>query len=318
MRLFHSKSFPVIVLCVICGSAPLFGQGILNRVLKRSKQKIERSVEDMLVEKASEAISRKIYKSMSDAFDKMILDAQEQDSTYQANYGDSIAIKYGTMANSWMERMNQAADLPPSYSFDTKVYSEITTGKQKKDEQESIMYFSSTQPLFAIEQLDGKDTRIIVIDSEKDVTVLYMIDKDGKKTAQAIPNMIGLTASLVQMHNEDSLKNDNYTVEATGKTKMIAGYSAEEYEASSEDYTGTYYITKEMKVTWRNTFGAMIEKFAPGSFDQSIDAMDGFLLESNSVHQSDRDLDSSFLVTKVEEKAFEIIQTDYEFGSLAK
>ncbi|NND06674.1 MAG: hypothetical protein HKN87_09870 [Saprospiraceae bacterium] len=307
---------PIILLILLASTTtPLLSQGILNRVLNRSKQKIEQGVEDMLVEKASEAISRKIYKSMSDAFDKMILDAQEQDSAYQVNYSDSLAIKYRDIASGWMERMNETADLPESYKFDVKVYSEITSGRKKKDKQEQIMYFSSTEPLFAIEQLDGKDIRIIVMDSEKDVTVLYMIDKDGTKTAQAIPNMISLAAGVASVHR-DSLDRSAFTVSVTGNTKKIAGYNATEYEVVSQDFTATHYITKEMKVTWRNTFGAMMEKFSPGSFE--MDTIDGFLLESHNVHNSDHDLDNTFLVTKVEDKEFELVQADFEFGSLAQ
>ena len=74
-------------------SPATFGQGLLNRVIKQSKRKIEQKASDLLVEKASEAIANKIYNSMSDAFDQMMADAIKEDSSYQANHGDSVAIK---------------------------------------------------------------------------------------------------------------------------------------------------------------------------------------------------------------------------------
>ena len=70
----------------------------------------------------------------------MLVDAAKQDSAYQANYSDSVAIKYGQLAGDWMSRMNEAADVPESYSFDHKVFVDITSDG---DLQSSILYVST-------------------------------------------------------------------------------------------------------------------------------------------------------------------------------
>ena len=291
---------------------PSDAQGLLNRVLKRSKDKIERGVEDMLVEKASEAISRKIYRSMSDAFDKMIYDAAKQDSAYQANYSDSVAIKYGTLADNWMARMNEAVDLPEAYSFDRTLLIETTSGN---DESEMTMYVSTTSPLLAIEQMEGSDVRIIVIDTEKDVTVLYMTDKKGKKTAQAIPNMMGLAGAMVQTQNAQG-DTEDYTFRATGNSKMVAGYSCEEYEGENDEYLSTFYLTDELDVDWKDVFGGMIQRFAGSSYDDAAFGAKGFMLESHGQHKNKKKEKNSWVTKEVRMTGITITNADYEFGSM--
>ena len=293
---------------------PAQGQGLLNRVLKRSKDKIERGVEDMLVEKASDAISRKIYRSMSDAFDKMIYDAAKQDSAYQANYGDSVAIKYGQLADNWMARMNEAVDLPDSYSFNRSLLIETTSGK---DVNEMTMYLSTESPLLGIEQQEGSELRLIVIDTEKDVTVLYMTDKKGKKTAQAIPNMMGFAGALASSYQADTIDQMDYSIEATGKTKKVAGYTCDEYLGESEDYESTIYITEGLDVDWKEVFGGMIERFAGSTYDNKAMQMNGFMLESHSQHKKKKKDTSSWITKEVKKEGPTIINADYEFGGMS-
>ncbi len=306
-----------IYLIALLGCAlviPAQGQGLLNRVLKRSKDKIEQGVEDMLVEKASDAISRKIYRSMSDAFDKMIYDAAKQDSAYQANYGDSVAIKYGQLADNWMARMNEAVDLPESYAFDRTLLIETTSGN---DVNEMTMYLSTESPLLAIEQEEGSEMRLIVIDTEKDVTVLYMTDKKGKKTAQAIPNMMRFAGAMAASYESDSVDQMDYSFEATGKTRNVAGYTCQEYKGESEDYESTFYITGELDVDWKEVFGGMIERFAGTSYDDKALKMNGFMLESHSQHKKKKKDTSSWITKEVKKDGPTIINADYEFGGMS-
>lgn len=293
---------------------PAQGQGLLNRVLKRSKDKIEQGVEDMLVEKASDAISRKIYRSMSDAFDKMIYDAAKQDSAYQANYGDSVAIKYGQLADNWMARMNEAVDLPDSYAFDRALLIETTSGN---DVNEMTMYLSTESPLLGIEQEEGSDLRLIVIDTEKDVTVLYMTDKKGKKTAQAIPNMMQFAGAMTSSYQADTIDQIDYTFKATGKTRKVAGYTCDEYLGESEEYESTFYITDALDVDWKEVFGGMIERFAGSSYDDKAMKTNGFMLESHSQHKKKKKDTSSWITKEVKKEGPTIINADYEFGGMS-
>jgi hypothetical protein len=275
-------------------------------------QKAENKVEDMLVEKASEAIAERIYRSMSDAFDKMLVDAVKQDSAYQANYSDSVAIKYGQLAGTWMDRMNEAADVPPSYSFTHKLFVEITSGK---DVSNSVLYLSPNGQ-FAMEQMEKGAKRIFLIDGTKDVTILYLEDEKGRKTAQAIPNMLGLGMAIVNNSMKDSLNNE-WTIEATGLTKSVAGYSCAEYKSSDGEYENVFYMTDELDASWKQSFSSFIDKFAGTKYSEFEKYPDGFLLESHS-QRLDKPKDQSHWVTeKVQVENFDIINADYEFGGIA-
>ncbi len=285
------------------------GQGILNRVLKRSKDKIEDKVEQAIVEKASDAIARRVYRSMSDAFDKMLRDAWEADSSrYADREGDSG--NYAEWAATWMQRMNEAVDLPPSFSFDMRADVIIEDGKEKNL---VILYLSATEPIFAMEQMEKKEKRIFLIDGEKDVVVLYMEDSKGNKTAQAIPNMISTAASIGRQQAES---NDDFHFEKMNKTKKIAGYNSEGYRAWDEEYESEFYLTTELDIDWRDSFGGMVEKFSgSGSFsDQPM--MNGFLMESHTIPKKKPKDKTSWLTQKVDKDTFTIQNADYTFGNM--
>jgi hypothetical protein len=284
-------------------------QGILNRVLKRSKDKIEDKVEQAIVEKASDAIARRVYRSMSDAFDKMLRDAWEADSSrYADREGDSG--NYAEWAATWMQRMNEAVDLPPSFSFDMRADVIIEDGKEKNL---VILYLSATEPIFAMEQMEKKEKRIFLIDGEKDVVVLYMEDSKGNKTAQAIPNMISTVASIGRQQAES---NDDFHFEKMNKTKKIAGYNSEGYRAWDEEYESEFYLTTELDIDWRDSFGGMVEKFSgSGSFsDQPM--MNGFLMESHTTPKKKPKDKTSWLTQKVDNDTFTIQNADYTFGNM--
>ena len=301
------------VILLLAFATPLSSQSLLNRVLRESKRKIERKAEDMLIEKASEAIAQKFYKSMSDAFDKMLLEAAQNDSTYQANYGDSVAIKYGSLADNWMERMNEAADLPESYSFSHQLTIETTDGKETNSFQ---MLVDKTLPVFAIAQQEDDGIRTILVDAERDVTVMYM-ENDKEKTAQAIPNLIGLGVSIAQSQIDTLM--DDYEFSKTGKSKTILGYHAEEYSGSGDEYETVFYTTKELGIDWRDSFGALMQKFNYSSTDQEWQARDGFMLESRSISkQKKKAEESTWKTTEIQTKTITLVNADYECGGLAQ
>ena len=303
----------LLIICLTCWVAgSIEGQGILNRVLKRSMQKAENKVEDMLVEKASDAIAQRLYRSMSDAFDKILIDASKQDSAYQADYSDSVAIKYGQLAGDWMARMNEAAEVPERYSFDHKVYVQITSDG---DPQSSILYLNSEGTFFAMEQLEKGDKRICLIDGAKDVVVLYMEDSKGKKTAQAIPNMLGMGATIVNA-SADTLMND-WSFKATGKTKKAAGYDAKEYESTDGEYESRFYITDQLEISWKSSFSGLVDRFAGTQYGDLDDFPNGFMLESYTKKVGKSKDESSWITEKVVQESFDILNAEYEFGAIS-
>lgn len=299
-------------LCLLFLTPSLDAQ-LLDRVMRRTKNKISQKAEDLIVEKASEAIARKVYKSMSDGFDKMLADAYKEDSTYQANYSDSVAIKYGAVAGTWMARMNEAADVPESYGFHYKMTAVSTHGREA---DEMVMYFSKDAGVFAMEQYEQKEKRLIVIDADRDVTVMYF-DDGKKKTAQAIPNMMSLAGAMVNTHMADEAEQEITFEEIDGK-KLI-GYECRGFKMMTDDGVTTTYVTEELDVSWSKAFLESMGKFVVAlNTDryQDYPIKDGMPLATEYVAKGKKNDSYKWEVTSYEKEALTITNAEYEFGSL--
>ncbi|MBX2814491.1 MAG: hypothetical protein KTR24_00770 [Saprospiraceae bacterium] len=284
---------------------------LLDRVLRKTKQKVGQKVEDMVVEKASEYIAQRVYKSMSDGFDKMLADAYKQDSTYQANYSDSVAIKYGGLARDWMSRMNEAADVPDAYAFDATVTA-ITTYKRDKDNM--VLYFSNENGVFAMEQEERGTKRIFLLDTEKDVTILYEID-GKKKTAQAIPNMMALTGSMISSSMQEQ-EDVEWTLEEI-KGKKVAGYNCKGFKGSSDIAVTQTYLSEEVDISWSKSFLDNMKKFIVAlNTDDEKYAFEGMVMES-TYQEVEKPKEKHFWqVTDIDNSPFKIVNAEFDFGGM--
>lgn len=306
------KQIALTLLCLTIVSHSADAQ-LLDRVMRRTKNKIGNKVEDLIVEKASEAIAKKVYNSLSDGFDKMMADAYKQDSSYRANYGDSLAIKYGQVAGSWMARMNEAADIPESYEFDVTVNARSTF---RKEVDEMTLFFSKSSGRFAFEQIEKNEKRLFVMDAENDVTILYL-DDGKRKTAQAIPNMMALTGAMINVHTQEQIEQEFSFKEVKGK--KIIGYNTQGYQAENEENITTMYVTDELDVSWSKAFLNTMKKFVvalhmEGGTDHPMH--NGMVLASTYVDKKKPKDSHEWEVTSYEEKTMTIVNADYEFGSL--
>lgn len=306
---FVSRIF-LLTLC-IAFITPSSQAQLLDRMLRKTKQKVGNKVEDMVAEKVSEYIAQRVYKSMSDGFDRMMADAYKQDSSYRANYGDSVAIKYGGLASDWMARMNEAADVPDSYHFD---YTVTAVSTYKRDKDEMTMYFPAEGGYFAMEQLENGQRKVFLLDAERDVTILYS-EEGKKKSAQAIPNMMGLAGAMANTAIEDQETVDWEVQEIRGKT--ILGYKCDGFQASSEEGVSETYISKDVPIDWQEAFINSMKKFvvALNGSDEEF-KVDGFVLESSYKSSKKSRDDHTWTVTAFDEDQFDIINAEYEFGGL--
>lgn len=291
----------------------MFGQRLLNRVLNRTLDKAEDKVEDLLVEKASEAIARKIYASMSDAFDKMLLDAMKNDSTFRATGSDSLSAQYSDMARTWMERLNESANVPKAYHFDHILH---TTSTHDEHVTRNKLYLSSQDPVFALEEKEQSSMRLMVIDAGNDVTVLYMEDEKGHKTAQAIPNMMAMGMAIAKTQKDEEAQ-ENWSFAATGKEKNVAGYNTREYSGTDGKVESLIYITDELDISWGKSIAVMLEKFSGTSTTEMTSMKNGFMLDCQTFDKKKSKKNMSRWVTeKVEVRSFVVTNADYEFGAL--
>ena len=288
---------------------PVQSQGILNRVLKESSRKIEREVSNMVVNKVSDMITRKATQSIESAFDKMIQEQMAADSNYvnRTDVPDSVYYKTGQKYGAFLAGLNNSANLPDQYVFDIHILSETTDHDGTTHEMK--MYFSKDQAVVGIEQMEEKQAgTFMVMDIENDIMAIYQ-DKDGKKTVQAIPSMLGMGAGMV---DEDDY---NFEFKPTGKTKKIAGYEAKGYKAETKKVRMTVFSSTELPIDWKDSFGKMVQRIAPAAYIDGSQEMSGMILESVSTEKKKPYKGSSYLAKEVVEKVITINNTEYEKAS---
>lgn len=297
-----------ILLIVIAQLWPVEMYGQFDRILKRTGQKLEHEIERMAVEKASDIIARQIAKKMEESFDEWLREAAEKDTSFHYEEGDSSAYRMGRAYGDFLRGMNDAADLPPSYHFDIQLLVEIQQGKE--DPEQMLMLFSKSEPVFAMQTSSGKDqTQIILMDIERDATVLYT-EEDGKKSGQAIPSF----SSLAGAGNQELEREFHFS--PTGKTEKIAGYHCKGYEGYSVEHAFEFWNTDDLDINWNESFAAIMEKFGGSSYAENYKELKGVTLKSLSWEKSDKKKKdvTRWETLEVITKAYEIVNADYSFG----
>jgi hypothetical protein len=142
-----------------------------------------------------------------------------------------------------------------------------------------------------------------------DAVIMYEEKKNGKKTVQALPNMMGLAGSMAG-YNED--KNEAFTFKKTGKTKMVAGYKTQEYKGTSKSESIQIYFSEDVPIDWKSTYGAMIKKIAPTTFRTGTEDLEGMALESHTIDKKKPKTEYFYTTKEVIEKPFKIDNSSYE------
>ena len=248
----------------------------LKNVLKETTRKASGEIEKMAVRKISDAVARKLTQSVESAFDNMIREAMESDSNYvnRSDVPDSVYYTAGTKYAEFLRGMNQAANVPPSFSFDLTIIAQTDDGKNVNDTK---MMYSETQAVIGIEQLDKDRSSLMVVDLDNDLMVLYQTDKKGRKTAQALPSMMKIGSSIAQQYDD---YDDEAEFKRTGKNETVAGYNCAEFKITSKEAVSFFYSTNEIGIDWNDSYGAALKQFSPTTFRKGMDTMDGMVLKS--------------------------------------
>jgi len=283
------------------------GQGIFKKLGDRTMNKIQRKAEDKLVDELSEKLANEAVKPI-DSF---------MDSLFAASYEEQTGEKYDPANNARMgEALNAflgSVELPESYEFEYLVEIDLKDFGSKKTEKMEMLV-SKSRPFFGIKQNNDGKEMMVIFDNENGAMVSYDLEENSYI---ALPVNSALMASFSGMSNTQSeaLEID---FRKTGKTKKIIGYQAEEYEVTSKDTESEVYVSKEVPFTWDESFGTMLNQFAPHFYQQNEEyRIDGMLMEALTERASDGKK-SEWRTKKIEAKSITIDNADYkrtEYGS---
>lgn len=299
MKILISIQF-VLIFC-LSANAQLF-----DKLKKRTMDKLEQKAEDKIVEELSEEIARRAFKPIDKAMDDMLK------STYEEQEGQEVDWeKTGEAYNNFLLGLNRQADIPEKYRFDLIV--DIETKDGEKEKHKMKYFFSKSESIMGIQQMENNTENFIIIDNANDVIILYTVE-NGKKKAQAIPSAMKMTGAFLKA-NQNNLELPEYSIDKTGKSKKIAGYNSEEYVLKSEKEEMEIFAAKDFLVSFQSTFGSTYQNFIPENYYKSVSSVEGMVMYSEYKSMENKKYNSTFEVKKVTEESLEIINEEYGLKS---
>lgn len=278
-------------------------------LIQETQRKLERKITDKVVDALSEELASRAFKPINAAIDSFLLNQYKENSGQHNVDWNKMGEAYG----EFLAGLNQSVELPEKYSFD--VIHEVETKDYNKKKNVIKLYYTEKGDYLGMENLDDdKNRQFVVMDVQRDAMILYTTDKNGKKTGQAIPNVMKFTSALVNSQNlEPEEENIIQSLAKTGKSKKIAGYSAEEMKGESKDELITLYTSKDVPVSWNKSFSGYIAKFAPTAYlENNSSLQDEFLLEYENKRKYEKN-STSWVTKKISVQSYEILNLDYEF-----
>jgi len=217
----------------------------------------------------------------------------EEDSTTEIETDDPIESSSTNFTNKvMMNAMGLTGNVEheTEYSFDAHIQMEISEYKKNGKLDNQMLYDSYVHKEdadYAMEFSDDESKSIMIFDT-KNSAMLILTNSDGEKTGFATTIDPETMAEETEAYEEDSeVDSDPFNYKKTGKTKMILGYSCDEYlmedEASEVRMWVSEKLGKEMRKEWLNnkqTFGAMFS---------SAYALNGMVMEYDFLDKEDGD-----------------------------
>lgn len=298
-----------LIIMMLCLSPTNMDAQFLKDIARSAKRKIANKIERKVVETISDEIARRAFRPINDVMDDWIRENMKKDTLYTGVSDDSLAIIMRENYATIMGSMNRAGDLPPSYAFDYVMDITVTDGK---DINKMKMMLSKSVGVIGIEQMEGNEKQLMVMDLDKDLIAIY---DQKNKTVQALAGMMSLGSAMAR----SSMADHSFEVNKKGGSKTIAGYNATELEIKSEDYITNAWISTDAPFDWNESYGLLVQRFSPKSFNQAGDELGkGLMLESTTKEFGKKKgkykSESHWLTTNISASGLTIDNTAYKPG----
>lgn len=213
-----------------------------------------------------------------------------------------------TMDRVYMDALGLTGnvDYEPTYSFDAYIQSQVTNYKKNGKMDDQVVYDSYVHKESAdyAMEFSNDDGKTIIIFDTKNSAMLILAENDGSKTGFATSIDPEAVAQKVEDYAEEH-EIDPLNYRKTGNTKMILGYSCDEYVVEDEDgevhMWASEKLGKEMRKEWMNnqqTFGAMFaQAYALNGMVLEYDFLDKDNGERTEMQIIDIDLNRSHSVS---------------------
>ncbi len=292
----------LLLLCLISSFSTISAQVVKDKT-QRAKQRTENKVDRKVDQKIDEAVDQ-AFNKVSSLFKRKKKDkkstSQSSESTKQAPESPSQAPPsiFG----------NADVKTADSYQFDIIVSVNTKTIKKSGKVKDNIDFdwmLSKQGDLFGIASFDKKQGKTtIIIDSDNKV-MLSVMEKEKK----------AMVFNIKDNEDNDKIEDDSdVTIKKTGRTKKILGYSCDEYSMDSEDMTGTFWLTTQIKMFDLSKIPKRMKKYNKNSWSKNN--LNGLMMESTMTEKGKKGKTFETIATKVDKSGRFFKMSNYEVMSL--
>ncbi|MFK7787121.1 MAG: DUF4412 domain-containing protein [Crocinitomicaceae bacterium] len=299
-----------------------------QRIKERIKQNAERKIEDKVVNKAGEktdqaldslfkarkrpgrVISKKeSSESGGNEGGNKSEGTAEGKSNSQANTPESSGFNFGGLMNAKYES---------SYTLDLEMKVEMKSQEKPKKKVETSyldMYYGEGCYMIVFEDEKEKEASKALMDL-KNNTSIVLNDQDMSGMAISMDFMTDKVNEAAGDYQDSAyVEGEDYTIQKTGRTKTIAGYTCEEYIIETDDiHMNTWYTDEIIVEMYQNLdeyplFASMANMSTYGNQG----AMQGTMMESHMVEKTGDKGTFDYLVKEVNQTPTTLNMSDYTF-----
>ncbi|MCA6074680.1 DUF4412 domain-containing protein [Fulvivirga sedimenti] len=281
------------------------------QLLKKLKQAAEDGVQ--------EAVERRVAHEIEKAAQKQTDRYLEQIFGPPTQY-EGAGYDYSEM----LKGIDLNVETEDSYHFEGFTDMEISGTDEKGKEIDPTQFrtfMSTNAEVWAMQlETDDKDLErtVMIFDNTHKATIMLLENKKGEKSRVAY----GLDWSKMMDSSiestMDSMKVADFNITKTGNTKTIMGYTCNEYQTETDEYTARYWVSEEpiqgYSSYWSKNnflFSQQMKKKYATYFDQ---LPEGDVLEMNYVSKTG-DGDTTMKIIEINTtENFDFVMADYENG----
>ena len=268
------KKLIYLMLCAFLVSASAEAQ-----FLKKLKKKVEQKVENTVTENISNKAANEADKSLNNLWETQL---------------ENSSFSMGT------ERIDPS-EIPASYNFDWEYKMNMKTSEGNMD----MVYLLKEDASYVGLKVPQAENMITVLDTENDLTVIFMHSKESKIVIATRMDM----EATNQQEAQDSY--EEMEVEKIG-SKTILGYDCQGYKMENDDHVFTFYVTDDAEVSFNDLYKTS-SKDLPKGFENAewMKNRDGLMMEMQMEDKKNPAKSATMTCIGIEKNPVSIKKSDY-------
>ncbi len=274
---------PLFTLLVVMVLLPATLQA---QFLKKLRQKAVNAVEKS-VERRTE---KEVQKSTDRALDTVVDAPKKKGKTNKNSEASGKGVNPFDIAG-------QPVTYEKAYTFPITVTMLVEEGNRKNKKSEMIQSYG--KDAFAIQEPNSEQITIMDFNNKAALTLDTSKNEGQAISLQFMEKMMG-DVDLSEANTDGT----DITINKTGKSKIIAGYTADEYEIISEDSTSLIWFAKDVPFSFSEYMAGFAKFFGKqfkGTWDNSFWDTYGFMMMAEHFNKKGK-LQSRMTTTNISEK----------------